>query len=57
MEWVEKKLNKREKQNAKAIGILKKLVKTKNQQAIEGKLTRKIWTTLKVKFKDILLMS
>lgn len=57
MEWVEKKLNKREKQNAKAIGILKKLVKTKNQQALEGKLTCKIWTTLKVKFKDTSLMS
>ena len=53
MEWVEKKLNKREEQNTKAIGILKKLIKTKNQQAIEGKSARKIWITLKAKFKDV----
>ena len=30
IEWVEKKLNKQEKQNTKAISILKKLVGTKN---------------------------
>lgn len=57
MEWVEKKLNKREERNVKAIGILKKLVGAKNTQMIERKSASEIWITLKEKFKDTSPMS
>lgn len=42
VQWMEKKLLKKEKQETKAISIIKKLVGAKNKQIIEGKLAHKI---------------
>lgn len=57
VQWIEKKSSKKEEQESKAIGILKKLVGAKNKQIIEGKSASEIWKTLKDKFKDVSPMS
>lgn len=56
-QWIEKKMSKQKERETKAIGILKKLVGAKNRQLIEGKSASEIWSTLKVKFKDVSPMS
>lgn len=52
MDWIEENLDKREERNAKAIGILRKLVGAQNTHLIERKSALEIWTALEARFKD-----
>lgn len=57
VQWIEKTLSKRDERESKAIGLLTKLVGSKNKQIIEGKSALEIWNTLRDKFKDVSPMS